>query len=44
MNVREDLARQLTEQKRALKERLESSVQSEYGDEHENDIPGKSTA
>lgn len=36
MNVREDLARQFTEQKRALKQKVD--IQSENGDEHEDDI------
>lgn len=40
MNVREDLARQFTEQKRMLKQRLTVGVQSENGDEHEDDISG----
>jgi hypothetical protein len=38
MNVREDLARQLAEQKRALKQELVVGVQSSNGDEHEDII------
>lgn len=38
MNVREDLAHQFTEQKRALRQRLKFDVQSGDGDEHENRI------
>jgi hypothetical protein len=38
MNVREDLANQLTEQKRALKQKVEAGVQSRNGDEHEDGI------
>ena len=38
MNVREDLARQLAEQKRALKQKLVVGVQSSNGDEHEDNI------
>jgi len=36
MNVREDLARQLAEQKRILKQQVD--VQSNNGDEHEDNI------
>ena len=38
LNVREDLAHQFTEQKNALKQKVEVGVQSGNGDEHEDDI------
>ena len=38
MQVREDLARHFIEQRRALRQVLESNVQSGQGDEHENRI------
>ena len=38
MNVREDLARQFTQQKRALKQEPESDVESGNGDENEDNL------
>jgi hypothetical protein len=44
MNVREDLARQCEEQKRAMKQRLPSNVQSAQGENHEDRISGTPVA
>ena len=44
MNVHADLARRFEEQKRAMKQRLASNVQSEKGDDHEDRISGTPAA